>query len=66
MFTINRNEFKGDGCDIKVWSGTCDRGPDNDTREKYLCPLCETLPELDHEVRHEMYPHVSGDYSRMM
>lgn len=66
MLLNSRNEFKVDSCDIKVWSGACDRGPAVDTPEKYLCPLCEMLPGLDHEVRHEVYPHVSGDYSRMM
>lgn len=53
-------------CDIRVWSGACEDGTDNDTSEKYLCKLCETIPSLDHEVRHEIFPHVSGDYELMM
>jgi hypothetical protein len=65
-----RDEFtreETDGrCDIKVWSGSCDHGPETKEPGKYLCSLCETLPGLDHEVRHEIFPHVSGDYDRMM
>lgn len=64
------NEFAltemNERCDIKVWSGACDSGSDTDTPDKYLCRLCETIPGLDHEVRHEIFPHVSGDYDRMM
>jgi len=53
-------------CDIRVWSGACDRGTVNDSSERYLCQLCETIPSLNHEVRHEIFPHVSGDYDLMM
>ncbi len=53
-------------CDIRVWSGACDRGPDHNASEKYLCSFCETISGMDHEVRHETFPHVSGDYTRMM
>ncbi len=56
----------GTSCDVRVWSGACDRGPDHDTPEKYLCQYCETLTGLDHEVRHDIFPHVSGDYNRLM
>jgi len=67
---LNKKEFTGTGagerCDIKVWSGACDHGTDSKTPEKYLCSLCETISDLDHEVRHEIFPHVSGDYERMM
>lgn len=70
MLNTGRKEFTttetGENCDIRVWSGACDHGPDKESSEKYLCNLCETIPGLDHEVRHEIFPHVSGDYDRMM
>jgi len=52
-------------CDIHVWSGACDHGEGADTEKRYLCDLCETIPVLDHEVKHEIFPHVSGDYELM-
>lgn len=52
-------------CDIHVWSGACDHGEGNDAETRYLCDLCETIPVLDHEVKHEIFPHVSGDYDNM-
>lgn len=52
-------------CDIHVWSGACDHGESNDTEKRYLCDLCENIAALDHEVRHEIFPHVSGDYENM-
>jgi len=51
-------------CDIHVWSDACDHG-DGDSEERYLCKFCETITDLDHEIRHEIYPHVSGDYTTM-
>jgi hypothetical protein len=56
----------GGSCDIRVWSGACEHGADDDSPETYLCQFCATIPGLDHEVRHELFPHVSGDYERMM
>ena len=52
-------------CDIHVWSGACDHGESSDAEKRYLCDLCETIPVLDHEVKHEIFPHVSGDYEVM-
>jgi len=52
-------------CDIHVWSGACDHGEYSDSGERYLCELCENIADLDHEVRHEIFPHVSGDYENM-
>jgi hypothetical protein len=49
-------------CDIRVWSGSCDHGPGGDKGERYRCELCESIADIDHEVRHEIFPHVSGDY----
>ena len=61
-----KTEEKEISCDVRVWSGACDHGADSGDAEKYLCSVCEAISGLDHEVRHEIFPHVSGDYERMM
>ena len=50
-----------DRCDVKVRSGDCKHGTTSTDRGKYLCTTCGTLFNLDHEVHHEIFPHVSGD-----
>ncbi len=47
-------------CDVKVWSGEC-RHDDVAAGNEYLCSLCGTINSLDHEMRHEVFPYVSGD-----
>ncbi|KAF0219463.1 MAG: hypothetical protein FD174_1923 [Geobacteraceae bacterium] len=54
-------ESPEDRCDTKVWSGECQHGDYATSGEKYLCTLCGTIRNLDHEVHHEIFPHVSGD-----
>lgn len=53
-------ESSEERCDIRTWSGTC-QNDSTDRSDKYLCTSCGTIPNLDHEVRHEAFPHVSGD-----
>ena len=48
-------------CDIKIWSDACRRSDYTSSSDKYLCVACGKIPGLDHEVHHEIYPHVSGD-----
>jgi hypothetical protein len=48
-------------CDTKVWSGECAHGDDATGGNEYLCALCGTISNLDHEMHHETFPHVSGD-----
>lgn len=48
-------------CDTRVWSGECMHSDSADTGEKYLCEVCGQLANLDHEVRHDTFPYVSGD-----
>lgn len=48
-------------CDIKVWSGECRQSDYETGAKEYLCALCGTINDLNHEVHHEMFPHVSGD-----
>lgn len=49
-------------CDIHVWSGSCEHLDIEGGAERYLCDRCETIANLDHEVKHDIFPHVSGDY----
>lgn len=51
-------------CDVKVWSGEC-RHDDVTAGNEYLCSLCGTIKSLDHEMRHEVFPYVSGDTDNM-
>jgi hypothetical protein len=51
----------GTGCDVKVWSGSCERSEYTDQGDKYLCTTCGTIAGLNHEVHHEVFPHVCGD-----
>jgi len=48
-------------CDTKVWSGDCDHSGDATGGNEYLCVSCGTIRNLDHEMHHETFPHVSGD-----
>ncbi len=56
----------GEGrCDTRVWSGSCEKSDYRDMSDKYLCSACGTISALDHEVRHEVFPLVSGDYDNL-
>lgn len=48
------------GCDVKVWCKECQRSEYTYSGDKYLCATCGKPLNLDHEVRHEIFPHVSG------
>lgn len=50
-----------DRCDTRIWSGVCEHDESSPGSEKYLCVACGKIPVLDHEVRHELFPHISGD-----
>ena len=52
-------------CDIRVWSGACEHETSGDSGEKYLCAVCETVAGMDHEVKHDIFPYVSGDYKSL-
>ena len=52
-------------CDTRVWSGACEKSDYKDSSDKYLCIACGTLSNLTHEVRHEVFPLVSGDYDNL-
>lgn len=52
-------------CDVRVWSGDCEHTTSLYSGDKYLCDICKTIPELDHEVRPATLPYVSGDYDKL-
>ena len=55
-----------DRCDIKIWSGDCRHTSYQSDGEKYLCTSCGTLSHLDHEVVHQFFPYVCGDYDSLI
>ena len=55
----------GSRCDIKVWSPDCRKSDFTDPSEKYLCSSCKTIPNLDHEIRHDQFPYICGDDDRL-
>lgn len=55
-----------DRCDIKTWSGDCLQTSYPSDGEKYLCASCGTISHLDHEVAHDGFPYISGDYDRLI
>jgi hypothetical protein len=61
--TIDRGS--GEDCHIRVWSGACDHGDGVDPRDRFRCDACTTISGLDHEVSHDGFPHVSGDYDNL-
>jgi hypothetical protein len=56
-----RSAQAGGGCDVRVWSGSCEQNEVEGGVKTYLCASCGTIPNLNHEVHHEMFPHVCGD-----
>ena len=56
---------QGAGCDIRVWSGSCEYETEKSGSDKYLCDTCGVIEALDHEVRHEGLPHVDGNYESL-
>lgn len=49
-----------DRCDTRVWSGKCGHEPTGEDDDPYLCAYCGTIEQLDHEVGHEIFPHIKG------
>jgi hypothetical protein len=52
-------------CDVRIWCPECQRDEYVTSGDKYLCVYCGNIMSLDHEVRHEIFPHVSGDYDKL-
>lgn len=54
-----------EGCDVRIWSGECEHTTYTSIKDKYLCEVCEKIPDLDHEVHRDVFVYVSGDYDNM-
>lgn len=55
------SSIPGGGCDVRIWSGSCEQSEPVGKADKFLCATCGTIPNLNHEVHHEIFPHVCGD-----
>jgi hypothetical protein len=47
-------------CQIKVWCASCQRSDYTASGDKYLCSACGEIMDLQHEVHHEHFPHVTN------
>lgn len=54
-----------ESCDIRVWCKECQRNEYTTSGDKYLCNSCGKILELNHEVHHEVFPHVVGDKDKL-
>jgi len=61
-------EFKGfyprkrdEECDVKVWSGACQRDSYESQSEKYLCSACGNVPASNHQMQHDPFPYLNGN-----
>ncbi len=52
-------------CDIKIWCKECERSEYTRLGDKYLCASCGKIINLDHEVNHDIYPHITGDTDKL-
>ncbi|MBT0662816.1 hypothetical protein KI809_00755 [Geobacter pelophilus] len=59
------NETTEESCDIRIWSGECQHSSYQSIGEKYSCVTCGKIANINREVRHEGFPHVSGDYDNL-
>ena len=56
------NSTFNDDCDVRIWSGDCKQSGHLTDGDKYLCKVCGKISNIDHEVRHDYYSYVSGNY----
>ena len=47
--------------DSRIWCEECKKSDYTTVGDKYLCTLCGKSLHLNHEVHHEIFPHVVGD-----
>lgn len=65
MAYYERETVVAEGCDSRTWSPECLRADYTDSGTKYLCDACGKIAVIDHEVHHEVFPHVSGDAEKL-
>jgi len=47
--------------DSRIWCEECKKSDYTTVGDKYLCTSCGKSLHLNHEVHHEIFPHVVGD-----
>ena len=47
--------------DCRIWCEECKKSDYTTVGDKYLCTSCGKSLHLNHEVHHEIFPHVVGD-----
>lgn len=52
-------------CDVRVWCPSCKRSEYTQSGDKYLCAACGKIMDLQREMHHEHFPHLSGDKDKM-
>lgn len=58
-------EMDEHACDVRVWCPSCERSAYTQSEDKYLCASCGKIMNLNHEMHHEHFPHLSGDKDNM-
>jgi hypothetical protein len=48
-------------CDVKVWSPSCVHTTYTQQGDKYLCDSCGKIKDLNHEIGHDMFPHLKAE-----
>ena len=51
--------------DIRIWCKECEKSDYTTIGDKYVCTSCGKNLPLDHEVHHEIFPHVVGDSDKL-
>lgn len=64
-YRTNYSADRDDLCDVRIWSAECEHTSSQTSGDKYLCGICDRIPNLDHEVKAATLCYVSGDYDRL-
>ncbi|BCS53547.1 hypothetical protein [Geobacter sp. SVR] len=62
---LNLPDQPEQNCDVSIWCEECQQGEYTTSEDKYLCAACGKILGMNHEVRHEIFPHVAGDYREL-
>jgi hypothetical protein len=62
---VNAPDQPEQNCDIRIWCAECRQSDYTVSGDKFLCASCGLIMSTDHEVNHEIFPHVSGDYRNL-
>ena len=59
---MSKQEESGD---FRIWCKECEKSDYSTIGDKYVCTSCGKNLHLDHEVHHEIFPHVVGDSDKL-